>query len=297
MTAARYGISTPGLTLAGGYSAHAEWEKDATPEDFIRIAQAADRFGYDHLTCSEHVGIPPEVEAVRGGRYYDPLSTFGYLAAVTRRIRLTTYVLVLGYNHPLEIAKRYGTLDRLSDGRLVLGLGVGSLRPEFDLLGLGGAEFEERGARGDDAIRALRASFAKRMPEYHGPYYDFSGFIIDPCGVEERVPMWIGGRSARSLRRAVELAEGWMPFGLTVAEMAAMIARARESAAWEDRDTPLECILRHDGMIDPIGEPDQTAERLAAVFAAGGTMVTIGCLHRSPEHYIEQLEALASLKI
>lgn len=296
-SAARYGISTPGLTLAMGHAEHAAWEKDATTADFAAIAQAADRLGYDHLTCSEHVGIPPEVEAVRGGRYYDPLPIFGYLAALTKRIRFATYVLVLAYNHPLAIAKRYGTLDRISDGRVVLGLGVGSLKPEFDLLGLGGMEFAQRGVRGDDALRALRAALGRPMPEYHGPYYDFSNFIIDPCAVQAHLPLWIGGRSGRSLKRAVELGDGWSPFGLTLAEMGAMIVEAKASPGWEARERSLDLILKHDGQLDPIGAPDRTAEQVAMVFAAGGTIMNASFVHRSRDHYIEQLEALAALEI
>ena len=298
MTVAGFcGLSTPGLTLAGGYGAHEPWETNAGPQDFLDIARAADRLGFDHLTCSEHVGIPPEVEAVRGGRYYDPLSTFGFMAAVTERVRFLTYVLVLGYSHPLEIAKRYGTLDRLSGGRLVLGMGVGSLKPEFDLLGMGGEEFANRGARADDALKALRASFAKRMPEYHGPYYDFANFIIDPCGVQEHVPIWIGGRSARSLRRAVELGDGWAPFGLGEAELGAMIAKAREHDSWHQRDKPLECALAHEGRLDPLGQPDLTVDRLAGLLELGATKVVVNVNHSSPSHYLEQLEALASLRL
>lgn len=295
---ARYGIGTPGVVLAGGYSQHANWEADAGPEEFAAIAQAADRLGYAYLACSEHVGIPPEVEAVRGGRYYDPLAFFGYLAALTTQIRFLTYVLVLAYNHPLAIAKRYGTLDRMSKGRVMLGVGVGSLKPEFDLLGLGGAEFAERGERGDDAIRAIRASMGKRMPEYSGPYYEFSDFIIDPCAVQqEDMPIWIGGRSARSLRRAVELGDGWAPFGLAVAEMQAMIGKAKDQPSWDARDKPLELALRHDGLLDPSGEPGLTAERVVAVFEAGATTMHTGLASRSCDHYVEQLEALAALKI
>ena len=119
------GILTPVVTMLP--NAHAAWEEEGTIDDVAAIAQAADGLGYDHLTCSEHVVVPVDVAAVRGSRYWDPLATFGYLAALTNRIRLATLVLVLGYHHPLEIAKRYGTLDQVSGGRLVLGLGVGSL--------------------------------------------------------------------------------------------------------------------------------------------------------------------------
>ena len=104
-----------------------------------RSSTEAERLGYDFCTCSEHVAVPVEAAATRGATYWDPLPTFGFLAARTSDIRFATFVLVLGYHHPLAIAKRYGTLDRVSDGRLVLGVGVGSLEDEFVLLG---AEFE-----------------------------------------------------------------------------------------------------------------------------------------------------------
>ena len=293
----QYGFMIPGSTLTGPADTHPDWVREITPEDMGLIAQAADRLGYDNLACSEHVGIPPEVEAVRGGRYYDPLPVFGYLAALTSRIRFLTYVLVLGYHHPLAIAKRYGTLDRMCGGRLVLGVGVGSLKQEFDLLGLGGAEFVERGPRGDDALCALRAAMGRRMPEYKGSFYSFGDFIIDPCAIQRDMPIWIGGRSARSLRRAVELADGWAPFGLSVAEQAAMIARASETPAWHARKRPLDVALRHDGMLDPLGQPQMSADQVGAVFAAGGTQVHVGFAHRSRSHFVEQLEALAALKV
>ena len=223
----KLGIVTPVLTMLP--RAHATWEETAGFGDVVTIARAADALGYHHLTCSEHVAIPADVAAVRGGRYYDPLATFGYLAARTERIRLATHVLVLGYHHPLEIAKRYGTLDVVSGGRLILGVGVGSLEPEFDLLG---ADFAARGARADEALVALRNGFAESQPEHHGTYFEYSGLVVDPCGVQPRVPLWIGGRTARSLRRAVELADGWAPFGLTLDEIAAMLQHSRATAVW-----------------------------------------------------------------
>ena len=116
-----------------------------------------------------------------------------------RQIRLATHVLVLAYHHPLEIAKRYGTLDLVSIGRLILGVGVGTLKEEFDLIG---APYDDRGPRGDDAMRALRASLSQPEPAYHGDFYDFEGMVVDPCAVQERVPIWTGGRTLRSLRRA-----------------------------------------------------------------------------------------------
>jgi probable F420-dependent oxidoreductase len=294
-TTARYGLTTPGLTL--NVDRHASWEKNATIDDIAAVSQAADRLGYDHLTCSEHVGIPVEVEKIRGGRYYDPLAIFGYLGAVTTRIRFATYVLVLGYAHPLEIAKRYGTLDVVTGGRVILGLGVGSLHPEFELLGLGGVEFAERGKRGDEALRALRAAWGRRLPEFHGDHYDFDDFIIDPCAVREEAPFWIGGRSMRSLKRAVTLGDGWAPFGLSVEQMGKMIAEARQLPEWSARAEPIDLILRHDGLLDPQARPGEAAEAIRATFAVGASKVNLGFVHQSRAHYIEQLEALAALAV
>src|SRR5262249_32888993 len=157
----KLGIVTPVVTRLPG--AHAQWERDAGIAEIERAVVEAERLGYDHITCSEHVAIPRHVAEQRGATYWDPLAIFGYLAARTSTIRLATFVLVLGYHHPLAIVKRYGTLDVVSRGRLVLGVGVGSLEEEFDLLD---AEFEGRGERGDDAIRAIKASFGVLEPEY-----------------------------------------------------------------------------------------------------------------------------------
>src|SRR6476661_2865517 len=191
----RFGLATPVVTCHPDHGA--AWEAEAGAAEIVCIAEAADRLGYHHLTCSEHVAIPVAVAPVRGARYYDPLATFGFLAARTERIRFATHVVVLPYHHPLAIAKRYGTLDRVSNGRLILGVGVGTLEEEFALLA---APFADRGARADDAMRALRAALSQPTPEYHGAFYDFEGFVIDPCAQQERVPMWVGGRTARSLR-------------------------------------------------------------------------------------------------
>lgn len=291
----RIGLAVPGLTLTGG--THCPWEVDAGIEDFSVMVRAADRLGYSHLQCAEHVGIPAAEAPRRGARYYDPLATFGYFSAITSDIRFLTAVLVLGYHHPLEIAKRYGTLDVVSGGRLILGAGVGSLKEEFDLLGLGGTEFTERGARGDDALRALRASLGQREPAYHGPYYDFAGLVIDPCAIQQDMPLWIGGRSARSLRRAVELGDGWMPFGLDYDAITDFLAKARELPSWHARTEPLEIVLRPPGLLDPIGDIEATAGHLRQIFGVGGTKADLHIHSTSSAHFVEQLEALAEFDL
>lgn len=282
-SAAKLCISTPVLTMFPGVSA--DWEIEATIEDVAKIAEAADRLGYHHLTCSEHIALPAGERGRRGTRYWDPLATFGYLAARTHRIRLATNVLVLGYHHPLEIAKRYGTLDRISNGRLVLGVGVGSLKEEFDLIG---APFEDRGPRGDDALRALRAALSAPEPAYRGEFYSFGGMVVDPCAVQEHLPIWVGGRTLRSLRRAVTLADGWAPFSVS-------LEQAREWLGRFDRPPGFEVVLGAPGRLAPLEEPERARHLIGEALEHGATRVSVTLAHTSLQHYLDGLQALAEL--
>jgi probable F420-dependent oxidoreductase len=286
----KYGIVTPVLTLLP--RAHATWEESGTLADVVAVVQEAERLGYHHCTCSEHVAIPTGVAETRGARYWDPLPTFGALSAHTSTIRFAAHVLVLGYHHPLAIAKRYGTLDEVSEGRVILGVGVGSLREEFELLG---APFDDRGARADDAMRALRAALSQRTPSYRGPYYAFDSFVVDPHARQARVPMWVGGRTARSLRRAVELGDGWAPFGLRTAELDEMLARARDTEAWEARSEPLDVLLQNEHPLDPLAEPERVREQIGRFAEIGATGLNVRFVHHSRSHYLDQLAALAAL--
>ena len=279
----RLSLVTPVLTCVPG--SHARWEEAAGMAELVEIARTADRLGYHHLTCSEHVAIPTEVAKVRGATYWDPLATFGYLAAVTERVRLATYVLVLGYHHPLEIAKRYGTLDLVSGGRLILGVGVGSLREEFELLD---APFADRGARADDALVALRASLSQEQPAYHGTHYDYGGFVVRPSAVQPRLPLWVGGRTRRSLRRAAALADGWAPFGVSVAQVADWLAGV-------ERPDGFEVVISPERALDPSDAASACTDALGALVAAGTTIVAARVVHHSLAHCLEQLEALAGL--
>jgi probable F420-dependent oxidoreductase len=283
------GIVTPVFTRVPG--THASWEAEVGIEEAARIAMKAEELGYHHVTCSEHIGIPTDVAKVRGFTYWDPLATFGYFSAVTSKLRFVTFVVVLGYHHPMELVKRYGTLDRVSGGRLILGVGVGSLKEEFDLIG---ADFDDRGPRGDDAIRALKASFGKEMPEYHGEYYDYEGFVVEPHSIQTDLPIWVGGRTYRSLRRAVELGDGWVPFGLPVKDMAAMLERARATDEWAARTTPLEIALQS-SILDPIGDPDGTRGRLEHMEEIGTTVVETRVKNDALEECLDQLTALREL--
>jgi probable F420-dependent oxidoreductase len=277
------GIVSPVVTRVPG--AHGAWEVTAGIEELGQIAECADRLGFHHLTCSEHVAVPTDVAAQRGATYWDPLATFGYLSARTSRIRLATQVVVLGYHHPLEIAKRYGTLDLVSGGRVILGVGVGSLEEEFDLLG---ATFDGRGSIADDALAALRTSLSVRTPTYSGTHFTYDDLVVEPHAVQARVPLWVGGRTRRSLRRAVELGDGWVPFGLSLDELRTMVDEVSPQVGFD-------VVLPAGLPLDALHDPGRVRTRLERVTDAGATIISASISATSATDYCDQLAALADL--
>ncbi|WP_153407722.1 TIGR03619 family F420-dependent LLM class oxidoreductase [Nocardia macrotermitis] len=283
------GISTPVVLDIPGRSA--AWEGTAGIEEIARIAEAGDRLGFDHLTCSEHVALAEHststmLKGGRGTRYWDPLATLSYVAARTRRIRLCTSVIVLGYHHPLALAKRYGTLDRISGGRVVLGVGVGTAREEFELLG---ASFTDRGRRADESIAALRAAFGRRTPEFEGEYFSFGDLVVDPHGVQEQLPIWVGGVSDAALRRATRLGDGWIPAAVSASGLRERLAECQPAAAHFD------VVVGTAQELDPIAVPERAEEVIGELGAAGATIVQPRLRHGSLTEYLEQLDALSRL--
>ena len=268
---------------------HPDWEANSTIDDLASIATKADELGYDFMCFPGHVAIPESASDIRGSVYWDPVATMSYIAAHTTRLKLCAYVVVLGYHHPLEICKSYGSVDQISKGRLILGTGVGSLEKEFELLGV---PFADRGPRADDALRALRASLGRRTPAYHGDYYDYEGFIVEPHATTTDVPLWVGGRSRRSLRRALELADGWSPFKLGLEELAPMLDGLREQI---EARAGFDLIFPPDPPLDPRDEPDEADRVVKAFRSAGATGLAMRFTHATREHYEQQLEAFAKL--
>ena len=279
----RLGIHTPIVIQTP--RGHAKWEETATVADLGRVVSAADRLGYHHLTCSEHIGIPLSEAGRRGDVYWDALATLSWAAAATDQIRLATNVLVLGYHHPVELLKRYGTLDRLSGGRVILGVGVGTLREEFDLLG---APFAERGARADEALAALVAGWGRPMVEHHGQWYDFGPLAVQPHAPRPEIDLWVGGSTRRSLRRALEVGSGWTPFALRKEALSEMLRSVEVPEHFDVILTPYRPV-------DPSGDPDGARAALDDLAEVGVTVVHTTFVHHSAHHYVEQLEALAEL--
>ncbi|MFC5636364.1 LLM class F420-dependent oxidoreductase [Streptomyces bullii] len=201
------------------------WETTAGPEDLLAVARAADRAGFAYIASCDHVGIPRRLAAAMSTVWYDPVATLSFLAAATTRVRLLSHVAVVGLRHPLLTAKQYATLDHLSGGRVILGVGAGHVKEEFQALG---ADFRHRGAVLDETIDALRAALGpEEFPEHHGTFHDFEGLGQRPRPAQRHVPVWVGGSSPAAVRRAALKGDGWLPQGDPRDRLPAQLDRIR----------------------------------------------------------------------
>jgi len=206
----------------------------AEPEAAASIARLAERLGYDSLWAGEHVVVPsPRVEPSPmepDEPILDPLVALSHLAAHTERVRLGTGLIVLPQRNPLVLAKQVASLDVLSGGRLIFGIGVGYLEPEMTAIGV---PMAERGARSDDYLAAMRSLWEDDSPVHHGRFADFEGVDAYPRPVQRPLPIVVGGHTAAAHRRAARHADGWYGFlmGLrAMAEQRESLARAIEQA-------------------------------------------------------------------
>ena len=196
----------------------------ATPELIRRHAIRAEALGLSDIWVSEHI-IVPRASFPRSPLFYDPLLTLAWVAAVTERVRLGTSVLVLPMRHPLPLAKELATLHNLSGGRLILGVGVGWLEPEFAALGV---PFRERGRRMDESIAMMRAVWSQDPVTLDGKYIpaEIREMTMLPQPVSP-IPMWHGSRSEAAHRRAVRLGDGWHGSQLAPEQTKSVVERLR----------------------------------------------------------------------
>ena len=249
----------------------------ATPQDLKTLAARAEDMGFDHLWVSDHIVIPKQVYSAYpytpdgvppfdpGQPYCEPLSTLCYLAAATRRIKLGVHVLVLPYREPVFTAKIISTLDHLSGGRAIVGVGVGWMEEEF--LALGQDTYAHRGAVTDEHIRIYKELWTQDSPSFQGRYHRFDELEFLPKPVQKpHPPIWVGGHSTPAMKRAARLGDGWMPVGLRPPaglepdEMAQQVARLRsmtEAAGRprEELDIVFSTFLHFD---PPPGAPKRT---------------------------------------
>ena len=195
--------------------------RDLLSKQYIHTtARLAEELGFDSVWIPDHIIVPRAVEERYGPVYYDAIAVLAYLAGITSRVLLGTTVLVVPYRHPLVLAKQVASIDQLSEGRVILGVGVGWAEAEFQVLRL---PFAERGYRTDEALRLMQTVWTQDAPAFTGTYHTFSDILFQPRPVQHPVPIWVGGNGRAALRRTAEFASGWHPIDLPP-------ARLRESA-------------------------------------------------------------------
>ncbi|TLS46370.1 TIGR03619 family F420-dependent LLM class oxidoreductase [Streptomyces montanus] len=279
------------------------WEAAAGPDDLVEIARTADRSGFAYLASCDHVAIPRRLAAAMSTVWYDPVATLAFLAAATERVRLLSHVAVVGLRHPLVTAKQYATLDHLSSGRLILGVGAGHVPEEFEALG---ADFERRGFVLDETIDALRSALGRdEFPEHHGKLYDFEGLGQRPRPAQVRVPVWVGGSSPAAVRRAAVKGDGWLPQGDPrdrLPEQIARLKRLREEAGIAE-PAVVGAVTEplyvgepgwHVGRRTLAGHPEALAESLRAYRAMGVHQIQVRFRSRSLSELTDQMAAFGA---
>jgi probable F420-dependent oxidoreductase len=212
----RYGMQLP-VQAQSTYFVE-QWEQEAGARELAAVARACDENGFDYVAVCDHVAIPRANAPTMNTTWYDTVATLSWLAALTTKVRLLSHVYVPAYRHPLQTAKAFSTLDALSDGRAILGVGSGHVEAEFDLLGI---SFADRGKITDTAVDTIRAAFAD---EWSAGDFGQRPRPIRPGGP----PIWIGGSSNAAIRRAAERGDGWLPQGTLKKDMPAAIERLHE---------------------------------------------------------------------
>ncbi|MEX2236406.1 MAG: LLM class F420-dependent oxidoreductase [Dehalococcoidia bacterium] len=211
------------------------------PEVAGRVARLAEESGFESVWAGEHVVLPdprvPPSPMEPLDRALDPVVALTYVAAQTSRIRLGTGIIILPQRNPLVLAKELASLDVLSNGRLIFGIGAGYLEPEFRALG---APFEDRGRATDEFLAAMRAVWTEDQPAYEGQFVSFSGIQSRPRPVQTPTPpIVVGGRSPAAFRRAARSGHGWYGFAMTPEETALDIESLRRAESEHGRPADL----------------------------------------------------------
>ena len=271
------------------------WEEHAGAAELARIARAADDAGFFYVGVCDHVAIPADKAPAMGTEWWDTVATMGWLAGITDRVRLLSHIYVPAYRHPLQVAKAFATLDVVSDGRVVMGVGAGHLEGEFEVLGV---PFAERGRLLDESIDALRAAFAEDYPTLPGPRWPAADLGQHPRPVQEDgPPIWVGGSSGAALRRAAERGDGWLPQGPVTPEIVEKLRDLRDAAGRHDPfDIAALVGPTYVGEADwdlggpaLTGPPEKIAHVLGKFAAMGVGQVQVRFRSRSAEELVDQI--------
>ncbi len=215
------------------------------PELFAELARDCEQFGFESIWTVEHVVIPQPHMPYPGSKdgqmpggdqvpIPDPLIPLAYAAAITNRLKFSTGVVILPQRHPLYLAKQLATLDVLSKGRMMVGIGSGWMKEEFEAVDVG---FNVLGARTDESIQGMRAVWSEPVASFHGKHFHFHDVKSFPKPVQKGgIPIHVGGHSAAAARRAGRFGDGFFPTITQPSQLKEMFAQVREEAKKAGRD-------------------------------------------------------------
>jgi probable F420-dependent oxidoreductase len=278
----------------------------ATPEIIRDTAVRAEALGYDSVWVSDHVVVPHANVVNFGETVFDPLVTLGVIAGATRRVQLGTTVLIVPYRNAVVTAKMVSSLDALSGGRVVLGIGAGWVAAESAMLGV---PFAERGPMTDEHLRAMQELWTSKAPSFAGTYTQFSGLTFEPKPVQKPYPpIWVGGHSKAALRRTVELGAAWHPINRPPDELRAGQAEIARLCQARGRAIPPALTLRNDvrvlrpGQSVPVsthagrvmaGEPAALVDQIGELARCGVEHLVLEFLAADGRELDEQLTSFA----
>ena len=296
-----FGVALPVHTLTATLAD--PWEHTAGVDDLVRAARKADETGHHFVGITDHVAIPDnDYAAHMGTTWYDTVATLAYLAACTKNCNLASMVWIAAYRHPLQTAKSFATLDRLSGGRAILGVGAGHVEAEFDALGV---DFAARGRLLDETLEAVRGAFTDTFVSHSGEAFTYSDMGVAPAPVRE-LPVWVGGSGRAAWRRAGRLGDGYVPMGNPVSQYGEIIDTMQAAAAAAGRDghsfdvgfMPPWCYLLADTA--PDGLPpvmacgvEALAGSIRAGRAAGANTFHLKFRARTLDEYLDQFDVFA----
>lgn len=297
-----YGIQLPIQSQSTMYCE--DWEASSGPAELARIARQADESGFFYIAVCDHTFIPERLAQAMSTTWYDTIATLGFLAGITTRVRLMSHVYIATLRHPLRAAKEFATLDLLSGGRLIIGVGAGHVVEEFEILG---PEFLDRGKALDESIDGIAAGLVDEFPTLSGPRWPASGLGIGPRPLQQpRPPIWVGGSSRPALRRAAARGDGWLPQTAKRSELKTQVAELLEFRKELREGAPI-AIGALAGTLhvgEPTwelprgtvsGSPEKIAEDLAEFSALGCSHLQLRFPARSVEEMCDQMAAFGEL--
>lgn len=271
-------------------------------EDLAANARLAEELGFESLWMGEHLGFPVEFKSpypydesrkppVRNdAMIHDPLIVFAYLAAVTSKIKFATGVYILPLRNPFSVAKAISSLDQLSNGRFLFGVGIGWLKEEFEWIG---TDWTNRARRSNEALQLMEALFTQDIPKFNGSTVSTRDFYFNPKTIQQPHPPYIiGGNTDAAIKRACRLGDGWYGIAKTLDQGLALVKRVRELEPGYQRARPLELTVGVQWRSTSVEDVDRLMEAGVDRVLPSGLVArdSLGALRRGHEGLVSKFQ-------